>query len=141
MSAQTQTSTGPPARISQASLWFGACAAAVAFSIQGFVCFQIAVQACKDGHVGDWGPLSAVGVRGELDAVTAFLLAIAVIGGIISFRNWRALSEHERLIEAEGKSREAYMALAGVFVSTAFVIGIIWLGLPTAFLNTCVTAR
>ena len=141
MSTQAQTSTVPPARISQTSLWFGACAGAAAFAIQGFASFQIAIQACKDGHVGDWGPLSAVGVRGVLGAVTAFLLAIALTGGIISFRNWRALSHNESLMEAEGRSREAYMALVGVFVTVAFVVGIIWLGLPPAFLNTCVTAR
>jgi hypothetical protein len=44
-------------------------------------------------------------------------------------------------MEAEGRSREAYMALVGIFVTVAFVVGIIWLGLPPAFLNTCVTAR
>ena len=134
----------PPAgsyRISPTRLWFGACAAAAALAIQGFVSFQIAIQACKDGHVGDWGPLSAVGVRGLLGAITASLLVVAIVGGIISYRNWRAASEQAHILNAEGWSREAFMALVGLFVTVGCVVGIIWAGLPAAFLDTCVTAR
>jgi hypothetical protein len=141
MSTQAQASTVPPHRISQLRLWFGACAAAPALAIQGFACFLIAIQACKDGHVGDWGSLSAAGVRGVLGAVTAFLLAVAIAGGVVSFRNWQIVSEQQRVLEAEGRLREAFMALIGVFVSVSCAIGIIWTGIPSAFLNTCVTAR
>ena len=141
MSTQAQSSMAAPNRISEMRLWFGACAAAAALAVQGFVCFQIAVQACKDGHFGRWGPLSAGGVRGVLGAITVLLLALAIIGGIVSYRNWLAVSEHRHIINAEGRSREAFMALVGVFVTVSCAVGIIWAGMPAAFLNTCVTAR
>jgi hypothetical protein len=141
MSTQAQSLPDPPNRVSEARLWFGACAAAAALAVQGFVSFQIAIQACKDGHFGRWGPLSAAGVRGVLGVITAVLLAVAVAGGIISYRNWRAVSEHRHIIDAEGRSREAFMGLVGVFVTVSCVVGIIWAGMPAAFLNTCVTVR
>ncbi len=141
MSSGVQSPAAPSRRLPPKRLWFGACAGAAAFAIQGFTSFMIAIQACKDGHVGDWGPLSATGVRGLLGAVTAFLLVIAIIGGIVSFRNWRAVSEASSITSAEGRDREAFMALVGLFVAAAFVIGIIWAGLPPALLNVCVSAR
>lgn len=141
MTTADQSSSPPSQRISQTQLWFGACAAAAALAVQGFASFQIAVQACKDGHLGYWGPFSPAGVRVLLGIVTAFLLAVSIAGGILSYRNWRAASEQPRILEAEGRSREAFMALVGLFVTAACVIGIIWAGLPAAFLHTCVTAR
>jgi hypothetical protein len=141
MSTKVQSPAVPPNRLPQGRLWFGTVAGAAAFSIQEFVCFQIAIQACKDGHVGDWGPLDAGGVRWILGGISIFLLLVTIAGGIVSFRNWRIVSEQQRLGKAEGKNREAYMALFGLFVSAAFVIGIIWTGIPMAVLSTCVTAR
>lgn len=130
-----------PERLPQRRLWYGTCAAAAAAAAQGFICFQIAVQACKDGHIGTWGPLSPSGVRWVLGGISCFLFLVALSAAVISFRNWRTVSEQRRLSEAEGHGREAFMALAGIFVSVAFLVGIVWLGLPMLVLNTCVTVR
>lgn len=141
MSTEIQSPATPPGRLSQGRLWFGTVAGAVAFTIQEFACFQIAIQACKDGHFGDWGSLDAAGVRWILGGISIFLLLITIWGGIISFRNWQIVSEQRRLVHAEGLNRESYMALFGIFLNAAFVIGIIWAGIPMAILDTCVTAR
>lgn len=130
-----------PERLPQRRLWYGTCAAVAAFAAQGFTCFQIAIQACKDGHVGTWGPLSPSGVRWVLGGISFFLFLVALSGALISLRNWRAVAEQRKLSEAEGHGREAFMSLAGIFISVAFLVGVIWLGMPMLVLDTCVTVR
>lgn len=141
MSTKVQYPAAPPNRLPQGRLWFGTVAGAVTFSLQEFVCFQIAIQACKDSHLGAWGALDAAGVRWILGGISIFLLLITIWGGVVSLKNWRIVSEQRRLVHAEGLNRESYMALVGIFLNAAFVIGIIWTGIPMAILNTCVTAR
>ena len=114
--------------------------AAIAWAVQGFTCFLISTQECSDG-TGSWGPLSGAGVRILLGCVTAGFLAVAAAAGWISYRNWRTLSERRRLMQAEGIGREDFMALAGVFVGAACVIGLIWAGIPAAFLPACSSFR
>jgi hypothetical protein len=126
--------------IRPASLWFGATAGAIAWALQGFTCFEIAVQACADGS-GNWGPLSGPGVRVLLGLVTLAYLAVAAASGFVSYRNWRALANHRRLIDAEGVGREEFMAIAGAFVGVAAVIGLIWAGLPSLLIPTCTSYR
>ena len=62
-------------------------------------------------------------------AVTLASLIIALSAGGVSFRNWRELSRIANLSNAEGRGREEYMALIGVFVSFTLGIGIVWLGI------------
>src|SRR5581483_6233143 len=130
----TQTASDPPSHTSQRGLWFGSTAAAVAWAFHGAACVIISSQACVNG-IGSLGPLSPLGVRWLLAGITIGLLAVAVIGGITSFRNWIHLAEHHDLVHAEGSGREQFMALVGIFVSLTFVIGIIWAGLPLIFLD------
>lgn len=136
-----QIASDPPSsRISARSLWFGTTAAAVAWALHGAICEIIASEACRTG-VGNLWALSPLGVRWLLAGITIVFLAIAVAGGITSFRNWIQLAEHHDLVHAEGSGRPQFMALGGIFVSLAFVIGIIWAGLPLIFLDICMTAR
>lgn len=141
MSTRVESPAIPPERLPQGRLWFGTFAGAVAFTLQEIACFEIAIQACKDGHLGAWGPLDGPGVRWILGGISIFLLVITIWGGIVSFKNWRIVSEQRRLVHAEGTNRESYMALFGIFLNAAFVVGIIWAGIPMAMLDTCVTAR
>jgi hypothetical protein len=136
----TQITSDSPSRISQRSLWFGSTAAAVAWALHGAACVIVSSQACLNG-VGNLRSLSPLGVRWLLAGITIGFLAIAAIGGITSFRNWIHLAEHHDLVHAEGSGREQFMALVGIFVSLAFVIGIIWAGLPLIFLDICMKAR
>ena len=125
----------PPGR-----LWFGATGAAVAWALQGFVCFLIATQACGNGS-GSWGPLSAVGVRVLIGAVSALFLAIAIASAMVSLANWKMLSEQGHIMEAEGRARENFMALTGVFVGLSSAVGLVWAGIPPIFFEVCNTWR
>ncbi len=127
-------------RLPQKRLWFGTAAGAAAWALQGFTCFLISTQACKYG-AGRLGPLGGPGVRILIGAVTLVFLAITVIGGMTSYRNWKAISEQRSLTHAEALNREAFMSLIGVFLSVTFVIAIIWAGLTPIFENVCINAR
>ena len=127
-------------RIPPGRLWFGTTAAAVAWAVQGFTCFEIAVQACADG-TDSWGPLSGLGVRILLGCLTLGFIAVAVAAGIVSYRTWTILAESRHLMQDEGLGREDYMALVGMFSSLACVVGLIWAGIPPIFFEVCNTIR
>ncbi len=135
-----QVSPDHPSEISPRSLWFGTTAGAVAWALHGAACALISSEACVSG-TGNWGALSADGVRWLLAAITLGFLAIAIVGGLISFRNWLHLAESHDLVHAEGRGRVQFMALVGIFLSATFVIGIVWAGLPLIFLDVCTKAR
>jgi hypothetical protein len=127
-------------RVPRGRLWFGFAAAALAWTLQGFLSVVISASACQNGSY-QWNWISESGVRVLLAVITIALLAVAVAAWVVSFRNWRGLSTRRELIHAEGRRREEFMALGGVFVSTAFVIGIIWGGIPLILINICRSAR
>jgi hypothetical protein len=131
---------GESEHVPQSRLWFGFSAAAIAWTLQELLSVVIASLACENGaYVWRW--ISAGGARALLAAITLGLLAIAATAGFISFRNWRSLSSRGHLIRAEGRRREAFMALIGVFVSAVFAGGIIWAGIPLIMIDLCGSAR
>jgi hypothetical protein len=138
MPVETTADRSP--RIPPARLWFGAAGAAAAWALQGFTCFTMAVQACKDG-TGSWGPLSPVGVRVLIGCVSLAYLAVALASGFVSYRNWRGLSDGRHLMQAEGYGREEYMALVGIFVGLTASVGLIWASMGPIFCNVCTTYR
>jgi hypothetical protein len=78
------------------------------------------------------------GVRITLGIITVALLAVGVIAGLTSYRNWRMLSREPELIEAEGRERQEYMALFGLVVSASMVMGMIWFTIPIYIESVCV---
>lgn len=132
----TEITTDHSNRIRPARLWFGAVGSVVAWALQGFTCFEIAVQACRPG-----GPLSPTGFRVLIGCVSAAYLAVAIAAALVSYQNWRTLSDAHDLMQAEGYGREEYMALAGVFVGVATIIGLVWAGIPAGFFDVCNTFR
>lgn len=121
-------------------LWFGFSGAAAAWVLAGVVDAALAWIACI-GHEAGSGVFTSVGMRVLLGVITFGLLAVATAGGLISFRNFRALSETNDIIEAEGRGRKQFMALVGVFISVSLGLGIIWFAIPIYILGICVRAR
>jgi hypothetical protein len=140
MAMNTQAHSIESNRVPPSRLWFGVGAAATALTIQELLSVIIASLACHDGaYIWTW--VSAGGARALLAVITLGLLAVTVVAGFISFRNWRSLSAQRQLIRAEGRRREAFMALIGVFVSVASAVGIIWAGIPLIMIDLCRSAR
>jgi hypothetical protein len=134
------TQTASVDHVSSRKLWFGTTAAAVAWALQNTICEIIASKACQN-NVGNWGPISPGGVRWLMGGVTIIALAVAVAAGITSVRIWRPLSDEPDAVHAEGRRRVQFMSLVGMFASVAFVVGILWSGIPLIILETCVKAR
>ncbi len=135
-----ETSSNSPTHISPRRLWFGTTVAAISWALHGAVCEVISDQACQNGG-GSLGPFSPAGVRWLLAGITLVALGFAAAGAIASTQNWRHLSAEEDLVHAEGRRREQFMALVGIFAGVAFLIGILWAGLPLVLLDVCVKAR
>ncbi|MGC2821201.1 MAG: hypothetical protein WA198_16040 [Candidatus Sulfotelmatobacter sp.] len=126
--------------ISPARLWFGFAGSAGSWIALGIIDLLITWQACL-GQEQYGGAHLEPGVKVLYLVVTLLLLLTSVTAGAVSFRNWRELSRAESLAQAEGRGREEYMALIGVFVSFTLGIGIVLLGIPLAIIDLCVRAR
>jgi hypothetical protein len=149
----TQPEQFEAAPVSRGSLWFGFVAAALAWLAHGFLCVVISTSACLGGAY-QWTWIPANGLRILLGLITLALLIVALAAGAVSFWNWRRLAAPPRpegrrqnpadqpdLLHAEGRRRAEFMALGGVFVSTVFVLGILWAGLPLILIDICRSAR
>lgn len=129
-----------PHEISSKRLWFGFAGAVPAWILAGLLDVLLAWQACMGGELGS-GPFTSGGMELMLGIITFFFLAIAVAGGIVSFRNWRSLAQEPHLLQAEGRARKEYMALTGVIISTILAVGIAWFSVPIYVLGPCVRYR
>lgn len=89
----------------------------------------------------NWGIIGQNSVRTALAVVTIALLAIAISGAVVAFRNWKLLADSHELIHSEGRSRDAFMSLGGVVLSGIFIISIVWQGIPLMLLEQCMRAR
>jgi hypothetical protein len=138
MSDQTQVETRQP--VSSNRLWFGFAGAAAAWVLAGLLNVLLAWQACMGGEAGSF-IFTQTGIRVVLGIITFALLAVAVVAGLISFRNWRDLSREPDFLEAEGRSRKEFMAIFGVVVSASLTMGLIWFAIPIYVISMCVRAH
>jgi hypothetical protein len=121
-------------------LWFGLAGSAFAWVALGVGDVLITILACfYNEQFGNGEIHSSAAVLYFI--LTALLIAIAVLAGLVSYREWRKLSRENRLLEAEGRGRREFMALLGIFVSFTLGIGLLWLTIPLLMLNLCVRAR
>ena len=134
MSNQVEVETRQP--VSSKRLWFGFVGAACAWVIAGLADVLLAWQACMGGESGSL-VFTQTGIRIVLGIITLAFLAVGVIAGAISFRNWRKLSREPDFVKAEGSGRKEYMAIFGVIVSATLVMGMIWFTIPIYILSVC----
>lgn len=127
-------------RVPTKRLWFGFAGAAVAWTAAGALdviwtgqgCVRS--EACQSLAVPGW-------IEILLGAITFALLAVAVVSGVISYRNWKRLANNGDFVEAEGRERQEFMALFGVLVSVTLGVGIIWFILPIYLITSCTRAH
>jgi hypothetical protein len=133
-------STSRSQEVSQIGLWFGFSAAALCWVGLGIADVLITWRECL--HQEQFGGASSHSGLLSLNIFIFFaLLAIAIVAGFVSYRNWRRLSGEVKLRNAEGTGSREYLALIGVFISITLGIGMIWLGIPLLFLSLCVRIR
>ena len=129
-----------PHILPQPRLWYGFAAAPIAWTIQGAMGVIVSAQFCPTG-LPNWGILGQNGVRAAIGLVTLVLLAIAVSGIVVSYNNWHRLNGPREFAHAEGITREAFMSLGGILISSVFTVALVWAGIPIVMLEQCMRAR
>jgi len=121
-------------------LWFGLVGAAVAWATLGFVDILITWRTCV--HREQFGnPSPHPGATALYLIVAIVLFVIVVAAGVMSYRNWRAISSQNQIINATATDRREFMALLGVFVSVTLGMGVLWLAIPPLVIELCVRAK
>jgi len=121
---------------SQRHLWYGFFAACTAFSLEGFIGWVISSRACYIGH-GSLGPFSPEGVRWLLVVITCALFVLVMSAGLVSYRQFREISQSSDPAYSEGTGAHEFIAMMGVFVSAILAVGIVWAGLILIFVDVC----
>ncbi|MBV9760026.1 MAG: hypothetical protein JO340_05635 [Acidobacteriaceae bacterium] len=134
------SSHNPQHPVPSRQLWFGFTGSAASWIVLSAGYVLITWWACVENtQLGGGTPRPGAVLLYSSAAV--LLIGLAVAAGLISYRNWRRLSDAPTLGEAESPGRREFMALLGVFVSFTLGIGLIWLTIPLLILKLCVRAR
>jgi hypothetical protein len=126
--------------VTPARLWFGLITSAAAWAALGCIDILITWLVCKDPLPFGAG-MAHPGATGLFIIVAVTLLTLAITAGVISYRNWRALSNENHLLQADATDRSEFLALLGVIISVTLGMGIIWLSLPPLIIAVCARAR
>jgi hypothetical protein len=136
VSSGTRRIEAVPAR----NLWFGFSAAAAAWLTLGFIDLMIVWQVC--GYAEEYGVNEVHSVaRVAAFVISGVLFLVALAGGLVSHRNFQALSPDKGLLETVANDRREFMATVGVIVSITLGVGIVWLTIPLLMVQLCVRAK
>lgn len=113
-------STGP---------WFGVAAAPSAWILQGLLGWWLGAGICDRWSVGL--------VRTSLAMVGLLALALALAGMRSSLSRWRDASRAERALDEP----RTFFMFGGIFVSSAFSVGILWATLNALLITACGETR
>ena len=111
-------------RVHLAVLIAGVFVGPIIWALQLFLSSAIAGQACFPGPVPRLTHVPDLHIMLGLSGAAAII--IALIGGYVSYRSWRATREeregsHHRLMEV-GEGRTRFFAFAGMFMSLVFAL-------------------
>lgn len=121
-------------------LWFGLTAPAIAWVTLGIADVVVEWRMCM--RYGS--PLAAGGNdlgRALCVGLAILLLSLGLVAGATSYRNWRRLSQEQKLLDALGTDRREFMALMGLFVSLTLGMGMFWLLLTPLLITVCERAK
>jgi hypothetical protein len=120
--------------------WFGVTGSIFAWFALGFADIVITWRTCLNPEqFGGTGPHPLARVLYFASTLTLF--AIAVIAGAACYQNWRRLTGLPKLLQAEGRERNEFLVLAGMFISLTLGAGIVWLCIPLFIVQMCIRAR
>jgi divalent metal cation (Fe/Co/Zn/Cd) transporter len=121
-------------------LWFGLAASAAAWASLGVLDIMITWLACV--HEEEFGnAMKHPGATAAYIAVALALFAVVITAGILSYRNWRAISQRNAILNASATDRREFMALLGVFISITLGMGVLWLAIPPFVIQLCLRAK
>jgi len=129
-----------PQAVPGPKLWFGLITSVLAWLGLGFIDLMIVWQVC--GYAEKYG-VDRVheDARIACFVISLALLATAFYAGLISYRNFRAISQSRDVINANAADRREFMAMLGVIISLTLGAGIVWLALPPLIIQMCLRAK
>jgi hypothetical protein len=129
-----------PQPVPQPRLWFGLATSVLAWLALGFIDLMIVWQVC--GYASEYG-VDRVHEYARIAsfAISVVLFVIAVYAGLVSYRNFRAISRSRDVINANAADRREFMAMLGVIISVTLGAGIVWLALPPLIVQMCLRAK
>lgn len=114
--------------LSSTRLWLGVLAAPVAWVVNELVGYPVVGGRCEAGRVGVFSTGSGAASVGGV-AVSLVMIIVAVVGLVIAFQNWRAVTSgrgSNGIVSASGRtSRVYFFGVAGLFVSILFGCGVL----------------
>ncbi|HWB17445.1 MAG TPA: hypothetical protein VG538_13640 [Vicinamibacterales bacterium] len=116
------------------ALRFALVAAPCAWIAQGLIVWWVGERLCR--------PLSVGTARGLIGAVSIVALGVAVAALVVGVRQGHRLDAaigRDIAPAAAGVAR--FAVTAGIFVSAAFAVGIVWAGLSSVWLSGCGAMR
>ncbi len=134
-------SLGDVRAVGRLPLWVGFLAGPTLWSLHLVVSEFLVGAACSSGPAGFNGftILGATGWRWVLLLVTGFFALLVLAADVVAYRSWQ---ESRIGIEVTGvvggaAGRSGWLALAGILMSTLFLIGILLAGVPIVWLSGC----
>jgi hypothetical protein len=122
------------------ALWFGLFGAPAAWSLQLLSSYALVAHGCYPAAVPRAMPIVA-GLRTVVLGGGMAALLIALVAGGVAWGSWGAMrSEHQGANEGlfeTGEDRTRFMALAGILLSTVFLLGIVMNAIPVVMLRPC----
>jgi hypothetical protein len=132
-------------------LWWGVAASPVAWALTELLGYPMVARSCESAAGAD-------GMRGLahpavwMVGLTVLFAAVAASGVWVAWRNVRAtarpvagaaVTSLPAVVEGRGArpGRAHFMAVAGVFVSSIFLVGTLLYALPSLILNLCAQVR
>jgi hypothetical protein len=122
-------------------LWTGFLAGPIIWSLHLVVSEFLLGAACSSGPAGFNGftILGATGWRWVLLLVTGGFALLVLAADFVAFRAWRESRIGTEVTGVVGGAagRSGWLALAGILMSTLFLIGILLAGVPIFWLSGC----
>lgn len=129
MSCPMSATSVEPTGAGSAGLWLRLAAAPAVWILQGLIGWGLGAGMCGAWSVGL--------VRTSLAIVGLLALACATAGLLSSLSQWRVAGHTEQALDQP----RAFFIFAGVFVSSAFVVGILWGTLNALLITACGATR
>ena len=131
---------GNPQEISTRRVWFEFAACAGSWIFLGIFESVIAWRACvHQEQFGGPSPHPIARALYFLLWITSF--GLALLAGTLSYRTWRRLCGASKLLRAEGRERQEFMSLSGLFITITLGLGFFWMCLPLFMLQMCARTR
>jgi hypothetical protein len=129
-----------PEEISRRRVWFEFGASAGSWIFLGIFESVIAWRACV--HQEQFGgPSPHPGARILYFLLWVVSFGLALLAGTLSYRTWRRICGKTRLLRAEGRERQEFMSLSGLFICITLGMGFFWMCLPLFMLQMCARTR